>query len=91
MNAVSPWQVAAAADLADDSLPVLYQNAIAEHNFKTTLSPSGLYVSCEWKGGNIAFRPTYSPAYDLSIKRKTVTENGITLSLSASMGDFKVN
>jgi len=91
MNAVSPWQVAAAADLADESLSVLYQNAIAEHNFKITLSPCGLYVSCEWKGGNIAFRPIYSPAHDLSLKRKTVTENGITLSLSSSMGDLKVN
>ncbi|RZM03667.1 MAG: hypothetical protein EOO88_56405, partial [Pedobacter sp.] len=88
MNGISPWQAGAASELADNALPVLFEKSIGDHRFKIKFSPSSLYICCEWKGGSIAFRPTYSPAHDLKIKRNTANQDGMTISISSAMGDI---
>lgn len=91
MNAVSPWQGAAAAELADDNVPILLTKSIGDHIFRVLLSPSSLYISCHWKSGTCTFRAAYSPAHDLRLKRKTTTDKGASLLLDCSLGKMKID
>jgi len=90
MNAISPWQIAAATSLVNDEMSTVFEKTIGDYNFTVLNSSDALYIYCEWKNGNIAFKPIYSPDHGLVIKRKTMTDNGITISLESSMGTSKV-
>ena len=91
MNGISPWQTAAAVALADDAMPTVLKKTIGNQTYTVLHDRDALYVYCRWHTGKIAFRPVYSPDHALQIKRKTITENGMDLSLVSEMGSFKVS
>ncbi|MFI5452929.1 hypothetical protein ACHMWN_12320 [Pedobacter sp. UC225_61] len=90
MNGISPWQIAAVTSLINDEMPTVFEKTIGDYCFTILNSSDALYIYCKWQNGNIAFRPIYSPDHGLVIKRKTMTDNGITISLESSMGTSKV-
>ncbi|MFA6276827.1 MAG: hypothetical protein WC622_08760 [Pedobacter sp.] len=90
MNGISPWQIAAATSLVNDEMPTVFEKTIGDYKFTVLSSSDAVYIYCKWKNGSIAFRPIYSPDHRLVIKRKNITDNGITISLESTMGACKV-
>ncbi|NQX30632.1 hypothetical protein [Pedobacter boryungensis] len=86
MNGISPWQIAATNSLGKDEMPTLVEKTIGDYTFTVLQANDALYIYCKWKTGSIAFRPIYSPDHGLVVKRKSLTDNGITISLESALG-----
>ena len=89
MDGISPWQVAASAELYQDNMHVLFNITINNYSFSVSASPSSLYIKVKWSEGHAVFRSVYSPDGKLEITRKALTKTGITVSMKSTMGTFK--
>jgi len=91
MNGISPWAAAAAKELAEME-HVLFEHSTGGVIFKVCLSSDSVWIAAELpNGGNIAFRPVFSPGPSLEVSRFRTNDSGIDIWLSSDAGMFETN
>jgi len=91
MNALSPWAVSAASELAEGGHS-LFECSSGKFNFKFIETTDSIWVGAELSGGGImSFRVVYSPGGALEISRYKTKEKGMDLWLSSDAGSFETS
>lgn len=91
MNAQSPWATAVKTLFHEQDLPVIFKQTIQDYNIKAHTLNNALWiaVTCP-KGTQVILRPAYAPADHLQLGKMTKADNGVTINLSASIGNYQV-
>lgn len=90
MKGMSPWNLAARADLSDKKLPNLLENKLGNYQFNVQLSYDALWIRCKLDSQEIAFRAAYSPDGKFQLKSKRTIKDGISINLTSTIGDVNV-
>lgn len=92
MHPLSPWAVAASAELANGT-SVIFEHLANAFYFKVFAISDSIWIQAELPGaGRVAFRVAYSPASDLEITKTTSNQQqGIALHLRSAIGKQRVS
>jgi hypothetical protein len=87
----SPWAAAVNELFHGQDLPSIFQQELAGYQVSVHHLNNALWIAIACpKGIQVILRPAYAPADHLQIERISRNEDGITVSLSAAIGNFKV-
>ncbi|WP_449437092.1 hypothetical protein [Pedobacter steynii] len=92
MNALSPWALSAATELAE-SKPALFEFDAGQFSFNVLAVSDSVWIQTGLPaGGRVAFRAAYSPGTDLEINDIVPNlRNGIDLDLVSAIGKQMVS
>jgi hypothetical protein len=91
MNGISPWAASAASELIELE-HALFEHSIGPFIFKVYLSSDSIWIAAKLHdGGNIAFRPVFSPGPSLEVSRHRINDAGIDIWLSSDAGIFETS
>ena len=91
MNARSPWAAAVKNTFHGQDLPALFKKEIASYHIQVHTLNNSLWiaVTCP-QGTQVILRPAYAPNDHLQLGKVVKNETGLTINLSASIGDYEV-
>jgi len=88
MNGISPWAAAAASELTEAE-HCLFEYSAGSFNFKVYSTSDSVWIAAELpNGGNLAFRPVFSPGPNLEITRIKTSDTGAEISLNSDAGIY---
>ncbi len=91
MKTGSPWAIAAINLFDGQDVPDIYRYDMAGYNVSVHHLNNGLWITVTCNNGvQVILRPAFAPADHLQIDRVIHHEDGLTISLSAAIGKFKV-
>lgn len=92
MNALSPWAISAAAELAEIKSP-LFEFTAAKFRFKVMQTSDSIWIQTELPGGGrVAFRAAYSPGNNFEVVNISRSlQHNIELELVSAFGRQKVS
>jgi hypothetical protein len=89
MNASSPWVLSVKAIFNDPNLPAIFERKTGDCEVKLHHNYNALWLSISYpQGTRIIARTAYAPNDPLAVSRLTANEDGVTVSLSASIGKY---
>ncbi len=91
MNARSPWAVAVKNLFHGQDLSSLFQHEIGGYTIRAHHLNNSFWITITCpKGAQVVLRPAYAPNDHLMLGKTINHDNGITVSLSASIGNYKI-
>jgi len=89
MNGISPWAASATTELAEVEHPIL-ECSSGSFKFSVYNTRDSIWVTAELPdGGNIAFRPVFSPGVSIEISRIRTQDSGVQIWLNNDAGKFE--
>ena len=89
MNGISPWATSAATELAKAE-HTLFEYSCGKFNFKVYNTNDSIWIVVEiLSGGEMAFRPVFSPGVSLQISRIKTNDSGLDIWLASDAGKFE--